>query len=263
MSLTILALSIAPSFGDNYALPALISSQSVSLSIYFRHWTPHLKVCASWYPTGWSFGRRSRGGAWQTWWWSSRCSGAATWTQTAFRSCKDADTNRGEIKWGEHANTTRTNAYSTSLNSHLEAHQHRTTENTVPIRSWKYNKMQSWPLELEAINWKESWDIWCVFTSVVVLTRKRGAGCWLWAAQGTPWWRSPRWSHSSESPGTGERTAGPHQTPWGMTPARTSMSARNPPHVHPSWVAIVTDICCLSFPLEGSRAGSREVKRKC
>lgn len=111
--------------------------------------------------------------------------------------------------------------------------------------------MQSWPLELEAKNWKEIWDL-CI--SVIILTRKKCAGYWPWAARGTPWWRSPHWCHSSESLGIGECTAGPHQTPWGRTPARTRTSTRNSPPVHPSRVVTVTDMCCRSFHLEGSRA---------
>lgn len=58
----------------------------------------------------------------------------------------------------------------------------------------------------------------------VFLTRRRCAGCWLWAAPDTLWWRSHRCCCSSGSPGTVAHRAGLPRTPWHRTPARTAMS---------------------------------------
>ena len=72
------------------------------------------------------------------------------------------------------------------------------------------------------------------------LTRRRCAGCWLWAAPGTLWWRSPRCCCSSGCPGTVAHRAGLPQTPWRRTPARTATSTSPPcpppagPPLHPS-----------------------------
>lgn len=73
-----------------------------------------------------------------------------------------------------------------------------------------------------------------------LLTRRRCAGCWRWAAPDTLWWRSPRCCCSSGSPDTGARRAGLPPTPWGRTRARTTTSRSPPcppaadPHLHPS-----------------------------
>lgn len=55
-----------------------------------------------------------------------------------------------------------------------------------------------------------------------LLTRRRCAGCWRWAAAGTLWWRSRRCCCSSGYPGTVARRAAPPRTPWGRTPWRTA-----------------------------------------
>lgn len=99
-----------------------------------------------------------------------------------------------------------------------------------------------------------------IFMSVVLLTRRRCAGCWPRAAPGRLWWRSHHCYCYSGSPGTVARKAGLPRTPWGRTPARTATSTSPPcpppaePPLHPSHRETLRGVQWVqALHLEGSK----------